>query len=148
MKTWMMFPAMVVMASQMLFPGGIKADETGKNDVCKTIVIAGKDIAGKYDISWAEGKMDLTEVDLSKGTVAIEITSSFAGSKVYIDPKMPIIITGSSFLGNCRMPDGTEAVCGQPGSQMGYKSANYDEKKPHIELNISVSFGEVVVGFK
>jgi hypothetical protein len=122
----------------------LTADE-GSNAVCKTIVIAGKDIAGKYDISWAAGEMDLTEVDLSKGTVKIEFTSSFAGSKVYIDPETPIIIKASESLGDVRFPSGNGATWGKGEDGLIYRSKNYNEAKAHIELTISVSFGDVAV---
>ena len=97
-----------------------------------------KDTAGKeYNSIFGKLNIDLSTVDISKGSVKKEINTVFGASFIKISSKMAVKIIANAVFGGVRLPDGGTAAFGT----YVYKSPSYDEKKNSLVIELNTVFG-------
>jgi hypothetical protein len=97
--------------------------------------------AGKQDVVFGKGTIDLTGIMLQPGVNRYEVSTVFGASVIRIDPAMPVkVVAGSAFAG-VRMPDGGNIAFGETT----YRSAGLREDSTYLLVKADVVFGSMEV---
>ncbi len=96
---------------------------------------------GEYNVIFSKGNIDLTRVEVKDKDVFLKANTIFGSSTVGIKAGLPALVKASSAFGNIRLPDGNTAAFGN----YLYKTKNYQEGKPHLELELNTVFGDTQV---
>lgn len=94
---------------------------------------------GEKEYSTVFGKLniDLSNVDISQGTVRKEINVVFAGAVIKIPKDRPVKIVANAAFAGIRLPDGGAAAFGT----YVYKSPSFEEGKNALVLEVNTVFG-------
>ncbi len=90
-----------------------------------------------YDLNFKGMTLDLSEMSLKGGTVKIDITGSFGGGAVLLNPELPVRIEAGASFGGVTFPDGNVIGFGQ-GS---YQNQAFNQDMPHLLIKVDISFG-------
>ncbi len=91
----------------------------------------------EYNTLFGKLNLDLSTVDISKGSVKKEINTVFGASFIKISSKMSIKIVANAAFGGVKLPDGGTAAFGT----YVYKSPSYEEKKNSLIIDLNTVFG-------
>ena len=97
--------------------------------------------AGRQDVVFGKGTIDLTGITLQPGVNRYEISTVFGASVIRIDPAMPVKVVASSAFAGVRMPDGGNIAFGETT----YRSAGLREDSTYLLVKAGVVFGSVEV---
>jgi len=113
---------------------------SGKGDAVFSDVTfeAGED---KYNTIFGKAVLDLKNIKIGETNKEIEVSTVFGETIVYLDPKIPTIVTANAAFGEVRLPGGNEASFGKKT----HNNSSYKEGKPHLKLNVNVVFGSTKV---
>ena len=82
---------------------------------------------------------DLEQVDEALRPLEIEVNTIFGGSKVTLNPKLPVKIISSSAFGKTEFPDDSSVNFGS------YTYKSYSEEKPHLIIRTNTVFGKLEI---
>lgn len=97
--------------------------------------------AGRQDVIFGKGTIDLTGVALKPGVNRYEINTIFAASVIRVDSGMPVKVVASSAFAGVRMPDGGNIAFGETT----YRSAGLREDSTYLLVKAAVVFGSMEV---
>ena len=97
--------------------------------------------AGKQDVIFGRGIIDLSGVVLKQGVNRYEVNTVFGASVIKLDPAMPVKVIASSAFAGVKMPDGGNIAFGETT----YRSLNLREDSTYLLVKTSVVFGGVEV---
>lgn len=95
----------------------------------------------EYTVLFAKGVYDFTNVDLSKGSFRVKISTVFGGSQIIIPRDMPVRIKTDVVFAGAELPDGNTAVF---GSSI-YESDSWSPDAAALDIKVDVVFGGVQV---
>jgi len=95
----------------------------------------------EYNTVFGEGRLDLTDVDLTKGSVNLKINTVFGETKLYVKKGTPIRMRTSTVFGDASLPDGSKGVVGK----FNYKTNNADTAESTLNIDADVVFGSLKV---
>jgi hypothetical protein len=98
------------------------------------------EIAGKYDIVFGRGLVDLTNIGTLEHDRSLQIDVVFGDAVIEVDPSTPIDVRGNAAFAELRMPDGSGANFGD----VLYR-APVVPGTPRLELRVNVVFGSATV---
>ncbi len=91
----------------------------------------------KYDLHFKGFTIDLDGVTLDKGNVRIDITGSFGGGAVLLNPSVPARIDADISFGGVTFPDGSVIGFGKGA----YESPGFSHDANHLYIKVDASFG-------
>ena len=91
----------------------------------------------EYNVIFGSGIIDLTDIDLSNGSVETEINVIFASGDIILESRLPVYIKASTAFAECKLPRGRVSFLGDHQ----YKSDNFNKDEPALLLDVSVVFG-------
>ena len=97
--------------------------------------------AGRQDILFGRGTIDLTRVALKPGVNRYSVNTVFGSSVIRLDPAMPVKVVASSAFSGVRMPDGANVAFGETT----YRSSGLKEDSTYLLVKVSVVFGSTEV---
>ena len=95
----------------------------------------------EYNTVFGNGELDLTDIDLSKGPVNLEINTVFGETRLIVKKGTPVRIKTNAVFGSSSLPDGTDGVVGK----FKYKSEGVADATPAITIDSNVVFGSFKV---
>jgi predicted membrane protein len=95
----------------------------------------------EYTVLFAKGVYDFTNVDLSKGSYRVKVSTVFGGSQIIIPRDKPVRIKASAVFAGAELPDGNTAVFGDTV----YESDSWSPDSASIDIKVDVVFGGVQV---
>lgn len=95
----------------------------------------------EYSIVFSSGKLDLSEVSESAGSVKVSV--AFGEGRVYLNPSRPVKIKLSSAFGEGVLPDGSSVNFGT-----SYYEAGSSSEGKLLLVDANVAFGELVISNK
>jgi predicted membrane protein len=98
--------------------------------------------AGKeYTVLFAKGVYDFTNVDLSKGSYHVKVSTVFGGTQIIIPRDKPVRIKADAVFAGAELPEGHTAVFGTTV----YESDSWRADSAFIDIKVDVVFGGVQV---
>jgi hypothetical protein len=99
--------------------------------------------AGKQDIIFGRGVIDLSGIVLKEGVNHYEVNTVFGSSVIKLDPAMPVKVVASSAFAGVKLPDGGNVAFGEST----WRSPNLKEDSTYLLVKTDVVFGgtEVVL---
>ena len=95
----------------------------------------------EYTVLFARGVYDFTNVDLSKGSFYVKISTVFGGTQIIISRDMPVKIKADAVFAGAELPDGNTAVFGSAI----YESDSWSPDTAALDIKVDVVFGGVQV---
>lgn len=95
--------------------------------------------AGQYNIIFGRGTLDLSA--LSAGGAKTELNTIFGSGAIEIGPEIPVRIHVNTAFAGATMPDGNTISFGD----YLYKSPDYREGQPFLEIEANVVFGALTI---
>ena len=93
--------------------------------------------AGKQDVLFGRGVIDLTGIVLKEGVNRYEVNTVFGASIIKLDPAMPVKVVASSAFAGVKLPDGGNVAFGEST----WRSANLKEDSTYLLVKTDVVFG-------
>jgi predicted membrane protein len=97
--------------------------------------------AGKYDIVFGKGVIDLTDVKLEKETVKKEVNTVFGAAVIKINPEMPVKIVANSAFASTKFQDGNIITFGK----YTYATKSFRETEKHLLVETNAVFGSLEI---
>jgi predicted membrane protein len=98
----------------------------------------------EYNVVFGKGTIDLSGVDLTEGSVNIEVNAVFGEAVIEIDPNTPVKITASAAFGSAVLPDESQTAFGSHT----YRSDSYDKADSRLNIDATSVFGSLRVSRK
>ena len=95
----------------------------------------------KISVIFGSKKVDLSGMKVKGRKASIKIECIFGEMKVRLDKDIPVCISGSSAFGQLVLPGNDKVSFGSNK----YRSENFSEDMPYIDMDASVVFGELVI---
>jgi predicted membrane protein len=92
-------------------------------------------------VLFAKGVYDFTDVDLSKGSYRVKVSTVFGGTQIIIPRYKPVRIKASAVFAGAELPEGNTAVFGDTV----YESDSWSPDSAYIDIKVDVVFGGVQV---
>jgi len=89
------------------------------------------------NFSFGGGLIDLSAIKPSNLPLSLNISTSFGGGAVLLNPDLPVRISSFVSLGEVRLPGDRSAAF----PQGKYESKDFDKDKPFLDIDVRVSFG-------
>lgn len=93
--------------------------------------------AGKQDVLFGKGTIDLTGIQLKPGVNRYEVNTVFGASVIRLNPATPAKVVVSSAFGGVRMPDGGNVAFGENT----WRSPTLKEDSAYLFVKAAVVFG-------
>ena len=91
------------------------------------------------NIIFAEGIVDLNDLDPLESTKKIILNVVFASSQLKLNQSIPTIIHANTVFGNLQLPGQSINIFGSTE----YKSADIKPDEPYLEIGVDVVFGQL-----
>jgi len=124
---------------RVLTGGGFHPFKPDKNTIMFGETTVNELLLKQYNVIFGKGNFDLSKAKAADGTVTIN--TIFAASEIVLPPGVPAKLAVDSAFAGAQLPDGNTVSFGSSV----WKTAGFDESKPHISLKISVVFGGLQV---
>lgn len=95
----------------------------------------------KYSTVFGQANLDLSELNDSDLKEKIKIENVFGKTHIKTKSNLPISAEVSVAFGSVKVRDQKLTAFGE----MNFRSPNFDENQPHLNLKIECAFGDVVV---
>ena len=95
----------------------------------------------EYTVLFAKGVYDFTNVDLSKGSYRVKVSTVFGGTQIIIPRDQPVRIKAEAVFAGAELPEGNSAVFGTTI----YESDSWSPDSAYIDIKVDVVFGGVQV---
>ena len=95
----------------------------------------------QYSTVFGEGELDLTDLDLSKGSVDLELNTVFGETRLIVRKDTPLRIRSTSVFGKSTMPGRNENVLGK----FDYKTDGLAADAAALNIESNVVFGSFSV---
>ena len=93
--------------------------------------------AGKQDVLFGRGVIDLTDIVLKEGVNRYEVNTVFGASTIRLDRAMPVKVVASSAFAGVKLPDGGNVAFGEST----WRSPNLKEDSTYLLVKLDVVFG-------
>ena len=93
--------------------------------------------AGKQDIIFGRGVIDLTGIVLREGINRYEVNTVFGASVIKVDRSMPVKVVASAAFAGVKLPDGGNVAFGEST----WRSPNLKEDSTYLLVKTDVVFG-------
>lgn len=100
------------------------------------------DIPSRYRLQFGELRIDLTDLDLSKGTTDVEASVGVGELEVIIPDNVDFSVSAQVGAGEIQMPDRTSSGA---DLEEDYKTGNFDQSDERLDLKLGAGFGEIRV---
>ena len=117
------------------------SSQTGRETVFAESKLSGPDVGGDYKVVFGSNELDLTQVVIGDKTHNIRVHVVFGGSKIKIDRRMPIRITGNTAFGGIQLPNGNSVAFGR----IDYTTDSFKAEAPHLAIDVDVVFGGIEI---
>jgi hypothetical protein len=97
--------------------------------------------AGKQDILFGRGTIDLTGIALKPGANRYEVNTIFGASVIRVDPQVPTKVVASAAFSGARFPDGATIAFGE----YSYRSPGLKDDSSYLLVKAAVVFGSMEI---
>lgn len=95
----------------------------------------------KYDIVFSSGTIDLTGIDNIEKVSRVDVNTVFGSGVIRLNRDIPVVIKANSAFASISLPNGNQVTFGD----QYYRSENYQEGQPYLELHTDVVFGSLSI---
>jgi predicted membrane protein len=117
-------------------------NKDGNSIIFSERTIKGVDDGKEYNVIFAGGKFDLSEMAIPDSQVVhIKLNTIFGGSLVIVNPDIPIQIDSNTAFGGTKMPNGNTSAFGS----LNYENDSAKVSKPRLIIETNTVFGGLQV---
>jgi hypothetical protein len=93
----------------------------------------------EYNMVFSNSTVDLSSINVSDNLITAKVNAVFSRGVIIIDSMKPMVVKANSAFASAGFPDGNSISFGE----YTYRSKNYREREPYIEVKADVVFGRL-----
>ena len=115
--------------------------QDSRNIIFKEGSILVSELEKEYNILFSSGKIDLSKVKVESRVKKVKINNLFAEGKVFLNPKVPVLIHASSVFGELILPDNSSVIF----TSREYRTEDFKVGQGYLEIEANAIFGKLSI---